>query len=63
MPNVTRGLDNKKNITFLEERFQGHCPYNILHNILGLHLTKHEKCTAAPYGKAPGASMVGTGGR
>jgi hypothetical protein len=44
-----RGLDNRKNITFLEERFEGHCPFNILHNILGLHLTKHAKCTAMPW--------------
>ena len=49
MSNVTRGLDNRKNITFLEERFEGHCPFNILHNILGLHLTKHAKCTAVPW--------------
>ena len=52
MPNVTRGLDKKKNITFLGERFQGHCPYNILRNLLGLHLTKHEKCTASPWESA-----------
>ena len=34
---------------FLSHRFPGFCPHHILHNLLGLHYSRHESCTAAPF--------------
>ena len=34
---------------FLAHRFPGFCPHHILHNLLGLHYSRHESCTAAPF--------------
>ena len=40
-----RGMD----IDLLQQRFPGHCPHHLLHNLLQLHYSRHELCTAAPF--------------
>ena len=39
----------QEDIRFLAHRFPGFCPYHILHNLLGLHYSRHESCSAAPF--------------
>ena len=39
----------QEDLLFLQQRFPGFCPYHILHNLLGLHYSRHEFCTAAPF--------------
>ena len=38
-----------RDISFLHRRFQGYCPYHILHNLLNLHYGRDEACTANPF--------------
>jgi hypothetical protein len=37
---------------FLQDRFQGHCPHHLLHNLLNLHYGQHPLCTAPPFTNA-----------
>ena len=39
----------QKDVRFLQQRFPGFCPYHILHNLLGLHYSRHGLCTATPF--------------
>jgi hypothetical protein len=39
----------QEDLRFLQQRFPGFCPYHILHNLLGLHYSRHGFCTAAPF--------------
>jgi hypothetical protein len=36
-------------VDFLQRRFPGHCPHHLLHNLLNLHYSRHELCSAAPF--------------
>ena len=33
----------------LQQRFPGHCPHHLLHNLLNLHYSRHPMCTARPF--------------
>ena len=39
----------QEDVRFLQQRFPGFCPYHILHNLLGLHYSRHGLCTATPF--------------
>ena len=36
-------------VDFLQRRFPGHCPHHLLHNLLNLHYSRHDLCSAAPF--------------
>ena len=36
-------------VDFLQRRFPGHFPHHLLHNLLNLHYSKHDLCSAPPF--------------
>ena len=36
-------------VDFLQRRFPSHCPHHLIHNLLNLHYSRHEPCSAAPF--------------
>ena len=42
-------MECPEDVRFLQQRFPGFCPYHILHNLLGLHYSRHGLCTATPF--------------
>jgi hypothetical protein len=45
----TLGRNARRNVTLLQGRFPGSCPYHLLHNLLGGHYSRAPQCTASPY--------------
>ena len=45
----TLAINTRRNVTLLQERFPGFCPYHLLHNLVGGHYSRARQCTAEPY--------------
>ena len=43
-------VDEQEEATaFIVQRFPGHCPHHLLHNLINGHYTQHQLCSARPF--------------